>query len=91
MSFPPDTIPEIEDDQSDMVNHPAHYGGADNPYEAIKVINAWELNFNLGSAVKYIARAGKKDPSKELEDLKKAAFYINYQVTLLERETNASV
>jgi hypothetical protein len=40
---------------------PAHYGGADNPYEAIKVIEAWKLGFCLGNTVKYISRAGKKD------------------------------
>lgn len=49
---------------SDNVNHPSHYGGEDNPYEAIKVIEAWNLGFCLGNAVKYISRAGKKDKSK---------------------------
>lgn len=47
----------------EAVNSPAHYGGADNPYEAIKVIEAWDLGFCLGNTVKYIARAGKKDPA----------------------------
>jgi hypothetical protein len=80
-TFPVDSVPEPEPyDSEDMVNHPSHYGGGDNPYEVIKVINAWGLNFNLGSAVKYIARAGKKNPEKELEDLQKAAFYINYEI-----------
>lgn len=59
---------------SDTVNHPAHYGGEDNPYEAIKVIEAWELDFALGNAVKYIARAGKKGSAKE--DLQKARWYL---------------
>jgi hypothetical protein len=45
---------------AEAVNHPAHYGGADNPYEAIKVIEAWSLGFCLGNTVKYISRAGKK-------------------------------
>ena len=45
---------------ADNINHPPHYGGEDNPYEAIKVIEAWNLNFNLGNCVKYIARLGKK-------------------------------
>ncbi len=36
------------------VNHPTHYGGENNPYEAIKVIDAWELGFSLGNTVKYI-------------------------------------
>lgn len=58
----------------EKVNHPAHYGGGDNPYETIKVIEAWELDFCLGNAVKYISRAGKKGDT--LEDLKKARWYI---------------
>lgn len=45
------------------VDHPAHYGGESNPYEAIKVIEAWGLGFCLGNAVKYISRAGKKLPT----------------------------
>ena len=60
-----------------QIDHPLHYGGEDNPYEAIKVIEAWGLGFSLGNAVKYISRAGKKDPSKEIEDLKKARWYID--------------
>ena len=64
----------------ETVNHPDHYGGKDNPYEAIKVIRAWELGFSLGNAVKYISRAGKKDPSKRLEDLKKALWYIQEEI-----------
>jgi hypothetical protein len=50
---------------SESVNHPQHYGG-DTTYEAIKVIEAWELGFCLGNTVKYISRAGKKgDPLVE--------------------------
>lgn len=58
------------------INHPEHYGGKDNPYEAIKIIEAHNLGFHLGNAVKYILRAGKKDPTKEIEDLKKAIWYL---------------
>lgn len=61
----------------DSVNSPQHYGGADNLYEVIKVIEAWGLGFNLGNAVKYIARAGKKSPDTKAEDLQKAVWYIN--------------
>ena len=43
-------------DSADPVNHPAHYGGEDDPYEAIKVIEAWELGFHLGNTLKYIRR-----------------------------------
>ena len=65
-----------------MVNHPAHYGGANDPYEVIKVIEAWLLGFNLGNAVKYIGRAGKKGPP--LEDLRKDQFYLVREIQTLE-------
>jgi hypothetical protein len=61
--------------KTSAVNHPAHYGGGDNPYEAIKVIEAWQLDFCLGNAVKYISRAGKKTASPR-EDLEKAIWYL---------------
>ena len=63
---------------SESVDHPLHYGGADNPYEAIKVIEAWSLNFNLGNCVKYLCRAGKK--SGMIEDLEKAQWYLNREI-----------
>lgn len=59
--------------------------GADNPYEAIKVIEAWGLNFNLGNCVKYIARASKKSTKKHLEDLCKAAWYLNREIENLQK------
>jgi len=68
---------------ADNVNHPDHYGGADNPYEAIKVVEAWDLNFHLGNVVKYISRAGKKGDS--LEDLKKAQWYLDRAIQHSER------
>lgn len=73
--------------QNNMVNHPNHYGGENNPYEVIKVCEAWELDKDayLFNVVKYIARAGVKDPDKELEDLKKAAFYLNRKIKNLEK------
>lgn len=67
----------------ESVNHPSHYGG-DTTYEAIKVIEAWELGFCLGNAVKYICRAGKKGDA--LEDLQKAAWYLNREIAQLEVE-----
>ena len=69
-----------------MVNHPDHYGGKNNPYEAIKVIDAWKLGFSLGNTVKYISRAGKKHKDKELEDLKKAKFYLDHHISQLENQ-----
>jgi hypothetical protein len=69
----------------EMVNNPLHYGGVDNPYEAIKVIEAWDLDFHLGNTVKYISRAGIKNPEKELEDLKKAAWYLQRKIDNLQK------
>lgn len=62
------------------INNPEYYGGSDNPYEAIKIIEAWSLNFCLGNALKYIVRAGKKDAKKRNEDLKKAIWYLNREI-----------
>ena len=69
------------------VNHPAYYGGKDNPYETIKVIEAWGLddNFDLGNTIKYISRAGKKDKACLLQDLMKAQFYLNHEVEKLHK------
>jgi hypothetical protein len=67
----------------ESINHPDHYGG-DNTYEAIKVIEAWNLDFSLGNTIKYISRAGKKDKAKEIEDLKKALWYLDRKIKTLE-------
>ena len=72
--------------EKEWVNHPQHYGGENNPYEAIKVIEAWDLDFHLGNTVKYISRVGKKEPEKELQDLKKALWYLNRKITNLENK-----
>ena len=66
----------------EAVNNPKHYGG-DTTYEAIKVIEAWELNFHLGNVVKYISRAGKKDITKTKEDLLKAKWYLDRYIGTL--------
>lgn len=63
---------------NDPVTRPAHY--TDGKIEVIDFIEDKKLGFCLGNAVKYIARAGKKDPTKEVEDLLKAAWYINRRV-----------
>jgi hypothetical protein len=70
---------------SEQVNHPAHYGGADDPYEAIKVIEAWGLGFCLGNAVKYISRAGKKPSTDAVTDLRKAAWYVQREIERLSK------
>jgi hypothetical protein len=63
---------------SDPVNHPPHYGGENNPYEAIKVIEAWNLGFNLGNTIKYISRAEHKGST--IQDLEKARWYLDREI-----------
>ena len=60
---------------NDNVNHPKHYTYS--KYEVIDVIEAWNLPYHLGNVVKYIARAGKKDKEKEIEDLEKASWFLH--------------
>lgn len=64
--------------KSEKVKHPSHYGGADNKYEAIKIIDAWSLSFSLGNAIKYLLRSEYK--GERLEDLKKAAWYLDHEI-----------
>lgn len=68
-------------DNSDNVNHPKHYGGADNPFEPIKIIEYYDLGFCLGNAIKYILRAPFKGNLEE--DLKKAEWYLNREIERL--------
>lgn len=70
----------VDSNGASKVDHPAHYGGKDNPYEAIKVIRAWKLGFALGNAVKYISRAGKKSGESAIDDLRKAVWYLNSEI-----------
>lgn len=67
----------------DPVNRPAHY--TDGNIEVIDFIEDKKLCFHLGNAVKYIARAGKKDPAKEIQDLEKAAWYLNRKINNLKK------
>lgn len=67
--------------EPEMVNHPSHYGG-DSRYEVIKVIEAHKLNFNMGNAVAYVLRADHKN--RAVEDLRKAVWYLNREITLRE-------
>lgn len=68
------------------VNHPQHYGGESNTYEVIKVIEALDMDFHIGNTFKYIARAGKKGTDKEIQDLKKALWYLERKIELLENQ-----
>lgn len=68
----------------DNVNHPAHYTFGN--IEVIDFIEDKKLGFNLGNTVKYISRAGRKDPARTVEDLRKAEWYLKRQIERLERE-----
>lgn len=72
----------FEAPNKDVIEHPEHY--CYSKYEPKDVIRAWGLNFNLGSAVKYIARAGRKDDI--LQDLKKARQFLTFEIEALEEE-----
>ena len=66
---------------NDNVNHPAHY--TDGKIEVIDFIEDKQLGFHLGNAVKYISRAGKKDPEKTIENLQKAEWYLHREIQRL--------
>lgn len=70
----------------DAIN-PSYY---QNGIETIEAIEAWGLGFCLGNAVKYISRAGKKDPTKTAEDLNKAIWYIQRRIYELENFSKES-
>jgi hypothetical protein len=63
--------------ERELVNHPEHYQG--NKLEVIDIINDYELNFELGNAIKYILRADKKGNKKQ--DLEKAIWYLNHELS----------
>lgn len=71
------------------IKHPKYYtSGSIETWDFIKDKN---LNFDRGNAIKYIVRAGEKDKSKEIEDLKKAIQYINHEIEYLENKENKSL
>ena len=74
----------FEIEEKEMINHPSHYNMG--KYEAIDVIEDWNLNFNLGNTAKYISRAGHKDEDKMIEDLKKARWYLDREIQRLENK-----
>ena len=68
----------------ETVHHPSHYQGR--KYEAIAIIQDYDLNFCLGNVLKYLLRAGRKDPSKKLEDLRKAKQYLEFEIAEIESQ-----
>ena len=73
----------ISSNVSSTLSRPAHYGGEENPFEAIKIIHHYNLNFNLGNIIKYTLRCGKKDEAiKELEKIKQ---YADFEIQRLNK------
>ncbi|MEU3278173.1 DUF3310 domain-containing protein [Streptomyces antibioticus] len=79
-AFPENELEPFEGEKADPVNHPSHYKVAG----GVEVIDLTEhLTFNRGNAVKYLARAGKKNPETEIEDLEKASWYVHREIQRL--------
>lgn len=81
--------PQLRPIPKELVNHPSHYQfGEDNTYEVIKVLEMWNLTSDayLWNVIKYVSRAGKKEKGTLLEDLRKARFYLDRRITLLEQK-----
>lgn len=68
--------------EKDIISHPKHYTYS--KFEPKDVIREWGLNFNLGSAIKYISRAGRK--GDKIEDLQKAVQFLEFEIEALEKE-----
>jgi hypothetical protein len=81
-------ITSSKDTKEDVVNHPSHYkaGGI----ETIDFIESKKLDYHLGNVVKYISRAGKKDPAKEIQDLEKAAWYLARKIEKMKEAKDES-
>lgn len=73
-----------EETKPDLVNHPPHYNFG--KFEVIDVIEDWNLDFLCANVVKYVARAAHK--GNEVQDLEKAAWYLNRRIELVKRRTN---
>ena len=72
------------ENENNAVNHPSHY--TDGKIEVFDFIQDKGLGFCLGNVVKYVARAGKKNPAKRVEDLQKAAWYLQKQIEMWQEE-----
>lgn len=83
-------LPIVQDEKPDMVNHPPHYNSDPSGVECIQITR--HRNFNIGNAIKYLWRAGLKQDAtmksgvKEVEDLRKAIFYIEDEIARLTGE-----
>jgi len=86
----PGGLPEQVDrayakEQQEAVDHPKHYGGADDPFEHVKVAEAKGWGYHIGNCTKYLWRMGLKVGADDLEDLKKARWYLDRFIKMLEK------
>ena len=68
----------------ELIKNPKHY--VYSKYEPKDVIREWNLNFNLGSVIKYIARNGRKPNNSNIQDLKKAKQFLEFEIEYLEQQ-----
>ena len=70
-----------------QISHPSYY--KHDSVEVIDLIDAYNLNFNLGNVIKYITRAGHKDGEDILTALNKAEWYLNHEIERIKKESNS--
>lgn len=77
------SFPGMEDPvtTTNAVNHPAHYNSG--KFEVVEVLEDWGMGPHEFNVIKYVARAGKKDPAKHIEDLEKGAWYLARKIELM--------
>ena len=73
---------------NDPVNHPAHYTEG-HCIEVIDFLEDWLLPFHLSNCIKYICRAGRKDPDLTIQDLEKAEWYLKRYIEFLKKKEDA--
>ena len=75
---------DVQEEVFSVIRNPSHYCEG-RKFEPKDVIRDWDLNFNLGNAVKYISRNGRKEGESALKDLKKAKTYLEFEIEALEK------
>lgn len=75
---------QVMDKPTEQVDHPKHYNTG--KFEVIDVIEDWQLDFHIGNVVKYVSRAGRKSDDTEIQDLKKALWYLKRRIEILEKK-----
>lgn len=81
-------LAEIRKGKTNTVDHPSHYTSHPTGIECIDVVEAF--NFNVGNAIKYLWRAGLKEGTDEIEDLQKALWYVQREITRRSEEKRRS-